>query len=244
VPSPAKTPYDGRIALRPGAAMNTSSRTILITGASGALGQAVVAGLGGHGTNLVLIDRELAAAPHGVLSLAADLTSEADVAHAAGLAAKRFGRVDVFVHVAGGFEMGEPVHGLSRASWDRMMDINAWSFVNVAKHIVPLMRGEGGGRIVAVTAGAAAHGEAHKGAYVASKAALQRLVEAMAAELRVDGFTVNSIAPTILDTPANRAAMPNADRSRWIQLADAAAAVAFLVSEAGRAVNGQHIVLG
>jgi len=224
--------------------MTSLPRTILITGASGALGQAVAAGLGGNGTNLVLIDRVLPQAPHGVLSLAADVTSDTDMAHAAGLAAKRFGRLDVVVHVAGGFEMGEPVHGLTRAAWDRMMDLNAWSFVNVARHVVPLMRGEGGGRLVAVSAAAAAHGDAHKGAYAASKAALQRLVESMAAELRVDGFTVNSVAPTVLDTPANRAAMPDADRSRWTPLADAAAAIAFLVSDGGRAVNGQHLVLG
>ena len=224
--------------------MTSFPRTILITGASGALGQAVSAGLGGNGTNLVLIDRVLPQAPHGVLSLSADVTSDADMAHAAELTAKRFGHVDVFVHVAGGFEMGEPVHGLSRASWDRMMELNAWSFVNVVKHFVPLMRGQGGGRIVAVSAAAAAHGEAHKAAYAASKAALQRLVESMAAELRVDGFTVNSVAPTVLDTPANRAAMPHADRSRWIPLADAAAAIAFLVSDAGGAVSGQHVLLG
>ena len=223
--------------------MNTSLRTVVITGASGALGQAVTGEFGG-GTNLVLIDRVLTPAPHGVLSLAADVTSDAEVAHAAGLVAKRFGRVDVLVHIAGGFEMGDPVHALPRAAWDRMMELNAWSFVNVAKHIVPLMRGEGGGRIVAVTAAAAARGEAHKGAYAASKAALQRLVESMAAELRVDGFTVNSVAPATLDTPANRAAMPHADRSPWTPLTDAAHAIAFLASDAARAVNGQHMTLG
>jgi NAD(P)-dependent dehydrogenase (short-subunit alcohol dehydrogenase family) len=223
--------------------MNASPRTLVVTGAAGALGQAVVAEMG-PGTNLVLINRSVSPAPHGVLSLAADVTSDAEVAHAAGLVAKRFGQVDVFVHVAGGFEMGDPVHTLSREAWDRMMDLNAWSFVNVAKHLVPLMRGEGGGRIVAVSAAAAARGEAHKGAYAASKAALQRLVESMAAELQGEGFTVNSVAPTVLDTPANRAAMPDADPAGWTSLADAARAIAFLASDAGRAVNGRHLVLG
>jgi len=218
-------------------------RTVVITGAAGALGQAVVAELG-PGNHLVLVNRHVVEAPHGVLSLAADVTSDEAMAHAAGLVARRFGSVDWLVHVAGGFEMGEPVHELSRATWDRLMDLNAWSFVTVTKHLVPLIRGGSGGGIVAVSAASAASGDPYKGAYAASKAALQRLVESQAAELRGEGIRVNSVAPTVLDTPANRAAMPDADRAGWTSLQDAARAIGFLLSDAGRAVTGRHLVLG
>jgi NAD(P)-dependent dehydrogenase (short-subunit alcohol dehydrogenase family) len=222
---------------------NAPPRTVVITGAAGALGQAVAAELG-PGNNLVLINRHLAEAPHGVLSLAADVTSDTAMAHAASLIARRFGSVEMVVHTAGGFEMGEPVNELSRATWDRLMDLNAWSFVTVTKHLVPLIRGGSGGSIVAVSAASAASGDAYKGAYAASKAALQRLVESQAAELRGEGIRVNSVAPTVLDTPANRAAMPDADPSAWTPLPDAARAIAFLLSDAARAVTGRHVVLG
>lgn len=223
--------------------MANAPRTVVITGAAGALGRATAAAFPA-GTQLALINRHLADAPHGVLSLAADVTADDSMAHAAALIARRFGSVDALVHVAGGFEMGESVHELSRAAWDRQMDLNAWSFVTVTKHLVPLIRGGDGGSIVAVSAAAATRGDALKGAYAASKAALQRLVESLSAELQPDGIRVNSVAPTVLDTPANRAAMPDADRSGWTPLDAAAQAIVFLAGPGGRAVNGRHITLG
>ena len=113
---------------------SAAPRTVVITGAAGALGQAVAAELG-SGNNLVLINRHLAEAPHGVLSLAADVTSDTAMAHAASLIARRFGSVEMLVHTAGGFEMGEPVNELSRATWDRLMEVNAWSFVTVSSTV-------------------------------------------------------------------------------------------------------------
>lgn len=206
---------------------------VLITGAAGALGRAVAQRFERDGAQRVLVDRD-----------EVDITDEAAVAAIVQGVIARFGRIDVLVHVAGGFEMGEGVDALSRASWDRMMDLNAWSFVALAKAIVPAMKQQGGGRIVAVSAAAASGGQTLKGAYIASKSALQRLVETLAAELDGSGISVNSVAPTTLDTPANRAAMPDADRSAWVSLESAADAIAFLASPAGAAVHGQHLKLG
>lgn len=206
---------------------------VLITGAAGALGRAVAQRFERDGAQRVLVDRD-----------EVDITDEAAVAAMVQGVIARFGRIDALVHVAGGFEMGEGVDALSRASWDRMMDLNAWSFVALAKAIVPAMKHQGGGRIVAVSAAAASGGQTLKGAYIASKSALQRLVETLAAELNGSGISVNSVAPTTLDTPANRAAMPDADRSAWVSLESAADAIAFLASPAGAAVHGQHLKLG
>lgn len=206
---------------------------VLITGAAGALGRAVAQRFERDGAQRVLVDRD-----------EVDITDEAAVAAMVQGVIARFGRIDALVHVAGGFEMGEGVDALSRASWDRMMDLNAWSFVALAKAIVPAMKHQGGGRIVAVSAAAASGGQTLKGAYIASKSALQRLVETLAAELNGSGISVNSVAPTTLDTPANRAAMPDADRSAWVGLEAAADAIAFLASPAGAAVHGQHLKLG
>lgn len=221
---------------------------ILITGAAGALGRAVAQRLGGEGARLVLLDRDAALLkqlfPAAAYAEAVDITDEAAVAASVQRALATLGRLDAAVHVAGGFEMGETVDGLSRASWERMMALNAWSFVALARACVPAMQRQGSGSIVAVSAAAAGGGQALKGAYIASKSALQRLVETLAAELAGSGIRVNSVAPTTLDTPANRAAMPDADRSAWVSLDAAADAIAFLATPAGAAVHGQHLKLG
>lgn len=226
---------------------------VAITGAAGALGQAVVQHFHAQGAWLALYDRQEArlrslfpglADPAQHLFVAADVTDEASTAAATARVAAHFGRIDVLVHVAGGFEMGESAHELTQASWHRMMSLNAWSFVNLTRGIVPLMRAQGSGRIIAVSAASAAKGGAQMAAYAASKSALQRLVESLSQEVRAQGIHVNSIAPTIMDTPANRAAMPDADRSAWVSLEVAAQSIGFLASPAAASVHAQHLVLG
>lgn len=228
----------------------SQAHTVIVTGASGALGQAVARHFLAAGHRLALLDqsedrlRAVFRQPADALLLAVDVTSAPSVAQVVAGVAQTFGRVDALVHVAGGFEMGEPVHQLSRAVWDRMMDLNAWSFVNLTQAVIPLMVKQGGGRVVAVSAHAAHEGQALKGAYCAAKSALQRLVESLSQELRAEGIQVNSVAPTTLDTPANRAAMPDADRSAWVSLDAAAQAIGFLASPGASAVHGQHLKLG
>ena len=227
--------------------MNTPSPVVLITGAAGALGRAVAQRLAADGARLVLFDRDAAGLRQLFPQAAAeavDITDEAAVAAAVQRSMESLGRIDAVVHVAGGFEMGEAGDALRRGSWDRMMALNAWSFVALAKACVPAMKRQGSGAVVAVTAAAALGGQARKGAYIAAKSALQRLVETLASELAGSGVRVNSVAPTTLDTPANRATMPDADRSAWVSLESAADAIAFLATKAGAAVHGQHIRLG
>lgn len=226
---------------------------VVITGAAGALGEAVVRQFLGQGARVALIDRDEArlrqvfagradAPPH--LLLAADVSSDDGMQAAATRIEQAFPQVDVVVHVAGGFEMGEPVHALSRAAWDRMMNLNAWSFVALSKAFVPGMLRRGSGKVIAVSARSAQSGLATMAAYCASKSALQRLVESLSQEVRARGVNVNSVAPTIMDTPANRQSMPDADRSAWVSTDVAAQAIAFLASDAAAAVHGQHLVLG
>ncbi|MGO4416371.1 NADP-dependent 3-hydroxy acid dehydrogenase YdfG [Cupriavidus sp. OV038] len=228
-------------------------RHVVITGAAGALGRAVASRFAAEGARLALIDRDLQhlqtvfAHPepgqHGMLLHAADVTSDTAMAPVAAAILDAFGAVDVLVHVAGGFEMGEPTHTLSRESWLRMMDLNAWSFVAVTGHFIPAMMFQRSGKVVAVSARGATAGAATMGAYSASKSALQRLVESLSREVRAAGINVNSIAPGILDTPANRNAMPAAEHTLWVSTGAAARAVAFLASDGAQAIHGQHLVL-
>ncbi len=231
---------------------SSSPRRVVITGAGGALGRAVAEAFADEGARLALIDRDVEAmrahapvaeAAGWHLPLAADVTSVASMAGAASTILDAFAGVDVLVHVAGGFEMGEPAHALSRESWMRMMDLNAWSLVAVTQHFIPAMLAQHAGKVIAVTARSASNGAAAMGAYCASKSALQRLVESLSHEVRQAGINVNSIAPGVLDTVANRRSMPHADAQAWVSTASAAHAIAFLASDAAKAIHGQHLVL-
>ena len=151
---------------------------------------------------------------------------------------QRFGRIDVLCNLAGGFRMGDAVHETAESTWDFLMDINARTLLNMAKSVVPHMLENGGGKIVNVGAFGAQRGAAKMGAYCAAKSSVIRLTEAMAAELREKNINVNCVLPTVIDTPENRAAMPDADPSRWVAPADLANVVVFLASDAAKAVHG------
>ncbi|MCK9515038.1 MAG: SDR family NAD(P)-dependent oxidoreductase [Ottowia sp.] len=227
--------------------MNTSSgRVALITGAAGTLGRAVATTLGRQGLRLALLARReddlhgFATAKEAGqrLCLAADLLDTAQVEYAVAQTLQRLGRIDILCNIAGGFHMGDKVHETSDEAWDFMFNINVRTLTNMASAVVPHMLEAGSGKIVNIGAFAARHGEAGKGAYIASKSAVIRLTESMALELRAQGINVNCVLPTIIDTPANRAAMPDADPARWVAPEALADVIAFLASDAARAVHG------
>ncbi|CAM3337821.1 SDR family NAD(P)-dependent oxidoreductase [Polaromonas hydrogenivorans] len=225
--------------------MSFENQTVMVTGAAGNLGQAVAAAFAGQGARLVLIGRQLESlqaafgdAGDNRLFLATDLLDGPQVAAALAAAVARFGRVDVLCNLAGGFRMGEAVHETADSSWDFLMDINARTVLNTARAVVPHMLEHGGGKIVNVGAYAAQKGAARMAAYCASKSSVIRLTEAMAAELRAKNINVNCVLPTIIDTPENRAAMPQADPLHWVAPKDLASVIVFLASNAARAVHG------
>lgn len=226
-----------------------TARTVLLTGAAGNLGRAVAAAFAAQGANLVLVDRQHAAlaaafgAEEGAdrAYLAADLLVPDEAIAAAQAAVRRFGRIDVLCNLAGGFRMGEAVHETGTDTWDFLFDLNTRTVLHMARAVVPHMLAAGGGRVVNVGAFAARQGAARMGAYVASKSAVARLTESMAAELREHGINVNCVLPTIIDTPQNRQDMPDADPARWVAPADLASVVVFLASDAARAVHGAAV---
>ena len=187
----------------------------MITGASGNLGRAVAQAFAQLGARLVLLDLKNNDGEESDtrLFLETNLFDADSVEVVVKRALERFGRIDVLCNIAGGFRMGPPVHETTDAEWDFLFDINARSVVYTARAVVPHMVKAGGGRIVNVGAFAAQRGAAAMGAYVASKSAVIRLTETMAAELRDKHINVNCVLPTVIDTPENRAAMPEADRA-------------------------------
>jgi NAD(P)-dependent dehydrogenase (short-subunit alcohol dehydrogenase family) len=191
----------------------------------------------GLGANLVLIDLKARGDEKG-LFVATDLLDQKSVNAAAARATERFGRIDVLVNIAGGFRMGTPVHETTDADWNFLFDVNVRTALNTARAVVPLMLAVGAGKIVNIGAFSAQKGAGQMAAYTASKSALIRLTEAMAAELRDKGINVNCVLPTIIDTPPNREAMPKADPKRWVAPQDLAKVIAFLASDDARAIHG------
>jgi NAD(P)-dependent dehydrogenase (short-subunit alcohol dehydrogenase family) len=213
-------------------------RTVMLTGAAGNLGRAVAAAFGD--ANLVLLDLKRGSLQDGErqMFIAADLLDAKSVQAAVDQAVQRFKRIDVLCNIAGGFRMGSPVHETSDKDWDFMLNVNARTVLNTSRAVVPVMLGGGGGKIVNIGAFAAQKGAAQMGAYIASKSAVIRLTETMAAELREQNINVNCVLPTIIDTPENRAAMPKADPKRWVAPQDLAQVIVFLASDAARAIHG------
>lgn len=225
--------------------MTSIPRTICITGAAGNLGMAVAQVFAKDGTQLVLLDLAPIAAAALVklasadcLPIALDLCDAAQVFAAVDQALARFGRIDVLCNLTGGFAMGDAVHTTSDSTWDFLHTINVRTLRNTCAAVVPQMLRQGGGKIVNVGALSAQRGLAHMGAYTAAKSEVLRLTEAMAAELRMKNINVNCVLPSILDTPQNRADMPDADPARWVSPHDLAQVIAFLASDAARAIHG------
>lgn len=221
--------------------MNFNGKNVLVTGARGNLGRAVAHAFAQAGARVVLLDRHDATPPEagsGHLSLQADLLDADSLAKAIGEAVQACGRIDVVCNLAGGFAMGSGIHETSAADWNRLFDMNVGTVLNMARAVVPHMLSAGGGAIVNVGANSAARGLAQMGAYCASKDALARVTESMSAELRDQGIRVNAVLPSILDTPENRQAMPDADTSRWVGPDALADVILFLASDAARAVHG------
>jgi NAD(P)-dependent dehydrogenase (short-subunit alcohol dehydrogenase family) len=216
-------------------------RIIAITGAFGVLGSAVAKRAAASGARLALIDFAPAPAepvPEGALTLGGvDLTDAAAASKAFDAAAAKFDGLDVLINIAGGFRW-ETLEDGSPESWAGLYRMNVLTTANASRAALPHLRKSRAGRIVNIGANGAVKAAMGMGAYAASKAGVHRLTESLAEELKADGITVNAVLPSIIDTPTNRADMPDADPSKWVAPDDLAAVILFLASEEARAVTG------
>lgn len=211
---------------------------IIVTGAAGAVGRAVVAKLAGAGLPVTGIDlttdRPAVGEFHFVGGV--DLT-DGNAVEAAITGVRGLGRpISGLVNVAGGFRW-ETLGDGSAATWDFLYRMNLLTAVNACLATLPALR-EGGGAIVNVGAAATLKAAAGMGAYTASKSGVARLTESLADEEKRHHVRVNAVLPSIVDTPANRADMPDADHKDWVAPDALADVIAFLLSDAARAVTG------
>jgi NAD(P)-dependent dehydrogenase (short-subunit alcohol dehydrogenase family) len=222
-----------------------TSRVALVTGASGALGGVLVRRLLDAGAAVAVIDRgpervraAFADAGARVSAHGADLADAAATERAVAAAVERHGRLDHVFNVAGAFAADGPVEATPLESWRRMLDANLHSTLFVCRAAVPVIKRQGGGTIVNVGSRAALAGDAGVAAYSVAKTAVLRLTEALAAEGKRHGVRVNCVLPGTIDTPANRAAMPDADFATWVDPRALADVMLFLSSPAARAIHG------
>lgn len=215
------------------------NQVVLVTGAAGALGAAVVAHFAEGGASVAQLD--VVEIDNGHYSDTCDLTSFEDCQTAVTNVLGKFGRIDVLANIAGGFAMGDPVHETSAETWNFMMALNAQSVLNMSRAVVPAMINAGHGKIVNIGARAGLRGAPNMAAYSASKSVVIRLTESLADELKEKKINVNCILPSIIDSARNREDMPEADFNRWVRPDQIAEVVGFLASAAAEPIHGAAI---
>jgi NAD(P)-dependent dehydrogenase (short-subunit alcohol dehydrogenase family) len=217
-----------------------SGRKIVVLGATGGLGRAVTERFRADGAMVVAADARVPAEAdrqEQVEYLAVDALDEADVAAALAMAPPP----TAVVNLIGGYAPPHTLPALDVGVLRQQLELNLVTAAIVTKHALPVLAGQDGGVIVHVSSRVATEKGANAFAYSVSKLGVIRLVEAAAAEGRGHGVRVNCIVPSIIDTPANRAALPDAKHHLWPKPAQLAAVLAFLVSDDAALISGAAI---
>ena len=222
-------------------------RVVFITGAKGGLGSLITRRFLETGATVVGASRSISQQDFpgpNFTALAVDFTKAGAVSDAVQFVITQFGRLDVLVHVFGGFVGGQTVAETDDHAWERMRDLNLTSGFYVLRAALPYLRKSGRGRIVAIGSLTAVEPHSELGAYVTFKAAFAMLVRTVALENKDAGLTAHVVLPGTMDTPANREAMPDADFSKWIQPRDVVNLVLSLTTERASQVTGAVIPIG
>ena len=214
--------------------MRLQNETMLVTGGAGVLGQAVAEVANLQGATVHLLDI--------VPDYQSDLGAyhQVDLTDAGALASTldAIGEFSAVANIAGGFDMGPNVYETEDAMWEGMFKINVTTLRRMITAAVPRLIANGGGSIVNVGALGALRGTGAMGAYTAAKSTVMRLTEALSDEVRHQGVNVNAVLPSLIDTPRNRADMPDADHDTWVSPTELAQVVCFLASNDAKAVHG------
>ena len=228
-----------------------SGRSVLVSGGTGGLGRAVTLAFLAEGANVAVpyFDatefaelRDAAGEGAGrIEGQSVDVTDEAAIRRFVDDVGGKRGRIDALVNTVGGYAGGLKLWEMDAAVFDRMLKLNLRSGFALSRAVVPAMLKQGHGSIVNVAAKAAVDHAAGASAYASSKAAAVALMDSLSADLKGTGVRVNSILPSIIDTKANRAAMPDADFSKWPKPEEIARVILFLCSEDAAVIHGASV---
>jgi NAD(P)-dependent dehydrogenase (short-subunit alcohol dehydrogenase family) len=220
-------------------------KAVLVTGAFGSLGAATAIAAAKAGARVALVDRA-PSPPKGLLDACGpqaiqlgdiDLTNAGHAAAAVENVNRQLGGLDVLINIAGAFRWQTVADG-DVATWDTLFAINVKTALHSSRAAIPFLKQSKAARIINIGANAAIKAGSGMGAYAAAKSGVHRLTESLAEELKAQGITVNAVLPSIIDTPANRADMPNAEFSTWVTPAALAAVILFLASAEAQPITG------
>jgi NAD(P)-dependent dehydrogenase (short-subunit alcohol dehydrogenase family) len=224
--------------------MQLDEKVVVITGAKGGLGTFVTKAFLAAGARVVGVSRSITNADfpqQGFTAMAAELSNGDDARKLMGAVVEKAGRIDALVHLVGGFAGGQPLSETDDATLEQMIAMNLRSAFHVIRAVLPAMRAQGSGRILAVGSKAAVEPAPGAGVYAASKAALVSLIRTAARENSDRGIAVNVVLPGTMDTPANRAWQPGADHAKWVQPDQVASLLVYLASDQAAQVSGAVI---
>jgi NAD(P)-dependent dehydrogenase (short-subunit alcohol dehydrogenase family) len=219
-------------------------KVTLITGAKGGLGSFVTEAFLAGGAKVIGVSRSIQASDFShpeFTAMPAELSSGETARKLVEELVVRFGRIDAVVHVMGGFAGGMSVAETDDVTFEKMLDLNYRAAFFISRAVLPQMRQQGSGRILAVASRQGVEPAAMTGAYNASKAALISLIQTIALENKDRSISANTVLPATMDTPGNRAGAPEAERSQWVQPAQVAALLVHLASDAGAQITGAAI---
>jgi len=230
-----------------------NGRVAIVTGGTGALGQAITRRFLGAGAAVCIpyvvpeelevlrasLSSDLLARLHVVKS---DITDESAFNEFVQGVLAEHRRIDILINGVGGFQGGD-LAATPLARWNAMMALNLTSAVIGCRGVLPAMTSARYGRIVSISSRAVVPPMGGFTAYTVAKSAVLTLTQTLAQEVKGSGITVNAVLPSTMDTPANRQAMPDADRTQWVQPDAVAAVIAFLASEAAGAVSGAGVAV-
>jgi NAD(P)-dependent dehydrogenase (short-subunit alcohol dehydrogenase family) len=225
---------------------NFSGRTVLVAGGTGGLGRAVTASFLEAGANVIVTYRKQAefdSVPktRSLTGSVTDVTDEDSVRALVESTLAVHQKIDVLINTVGGYTGGVKFWEADARVLDNMLSLNLRSGYTLLRAIVPVMLQQNGGAIVNIAAKAALDHPAGAAAYAASKAAAVAMVGSLAADLKHTGVRVNSVLPSIIDTEANRRAMPKADFTRWPKPEEIARVILFLCSDEAKLIHGASI---
>jgi NAD(P)-dependent dehydrogenase (short-subunit alcohol dehydrogenase family) len=231
--------------------INFEDHVVIIAGAGGNLGSSVASKFIASGANLILVDYEqdsierlfpdlIESNQHMILQ-GFDVNDRSSTDKLVSSAMEKYGKIDVMVNTIGGYKGGSPLHETTDETWNMLFNLNARSVFNLSRSIIPILKDTKSGKIIHIAARRGLKGAANEAVYSAAKSAVIRLTESMAQELKFDGINVNCVLPGTIDTPQNRAALPDADFSRWVDPDAISDVILFLASDSARGITGASI---
>ncbi len=239
---------------------NFSTKTILITGGTGALGRILLKSFLIQNPKTIIVtyrsEKEMQDLKSDLSKskefqtedivsiidfIKVDISNDNDIKKLISYISERYGQIHILINLVGGYIGGKSIFELTDLEWDKMIEINLKTAFLISKNVIPMMVTNRYGKIVHISSRTGIKAQGKDAAYASSKAALIRFVESVSEDVKDFNININCVLPTIIDTEANRKAMPDADFSKWIKPEDLSNVILFLCSDDSKIINGSAI---